>query len=409
MNLLLLNQFYVPDVAPTGVHLHHLARALAARGHAVTVLCSSRSYNGGERFPEREEIEGVHVRRIRALGCGRRSAAGKLLDYGSFAALLTHRLLTVRPRPDVMVALTTPPYVGLLARWAAGLRGGRHAHWIMDLYPDVMLAHGMVKEGLAAAGALAWLTRRELRGSVLTWTLGADMAARVSRYAAPGGVAGGGAVEAIPLWADPALTPWPEGEPNPLRVARGWGPEDVVLLYSGNFGLGHRFGEYLAAAERRAGPPSVRWAFCGGGRRVPEVRERLAGCGGLRAEWLPYVPASELRAHLCAGDVHLVSFGSRWRGCMAPSKVQAAFAVGRPVVYVGPTEGEPATWIRESGGGWIVAEDDAAGLDAAIAEAADPVCRAVKARAAAAYSRSHFDAATLCGRIADLLERSVAG
>ena len=51
MQILLLNQFYPPDVAPTGQVLHDLARVLVGRGHQVRVVCSRRSYDGGQRFP----------------------------------------------------------------------------------------------------------------------------------------------------------------------------------------------------------------------------------------------------------------------------------------------------------------------------------------------------------------------
>ena len=47
-------------------------------------------------------------------------------------------------RPDLVLALTTPPFVGLLARWMAAARDCRHMHWVMDVYPDVLHAHGMV-------------------------------------------------------------------------------------------------------------------------------------------------------------------------------------------------------------------------------------------------------------------------
>lgn len=50
LKILLLNQFYPPDIAPTGVKLHDLARHLVADEHNVTVLASKVNYNGNEYF-----------------------------------------------------------------------------------------------------------------------------------------------------------------------------------------------------------------------------------------------------------------------------------------------------------------------------------------------------------------------
>ena len=119
MQILLLNQFYPPDVAPTGQVLHDLARVLSGRGHQVRVVCSRRSYDGGQRFPARETLDGVEVLRLPALGFGRRSFLGKAADYLSFCAALLWRLTFLRPKPDLVLALTTPPYVGLLAKLVA--------------------------------------------------------------------------------------------------------------------------------------------------------------------------------------------------------------------------------------------------------------------------------------------------
>ena len=147
MRFLLLNQFYPPDVAPTGQYLHDLAQTLVERGHAVRVLCSRRSYDGGADYAANETLNGVQIHRLRAFGFGRRGFAGKLLDYASFYLLLALRLFFTKYKPDVILALTTPPYIGLLARFAARFHGCRHAHWVMDLYPDVLEAHLGTRSG----------------------------------------------------------------------------------------------------------------------------------------------------------------------------------------------------------------------------------------------------------------------
>jgi len=46
MNFVFLNQFYPPEVLPTGVVLEAVAEALVSNGHHVTVLCGKSSVTG---------------------------------------------------------------------------------------------------------------------------------------------------------------------------------------------------------------------------------------------------------------------------------------------------------------------------------------------------------------------------
>ena len=48
MKILLLNQYYLPDVAATGQLLGDLAESMVRQGHEVHVICSLRAYRGGK-------------------------------------------------------------------------------------------------------------------------------------------------------------------------------------------------------------------------------------------------------------------------------------------------------------------------------------------------------------------------
>jgi glycosyltransferase involved in cell wall biosynthesis len=372
VRIALLNRFYPPDVAPTGQALHDLARALAARGHEIHVVHSNAS-------------------------SARTGVAGKALDYASYAARLALASGSL-PRPDVIVALTTPPYLGLLAAFVPRWRGVARVEWTMDVYPDVLAAHGLLRRGGAAFRVLERCARRQLRGASAVIALGPFMARALEpRVADPRRVTW------VPLWG--------EGEPGSAspadaaaaRRARGWRDGETVLLYSGNMGRAHRLSEFLEAAGR-LGPEGPRWAFLGGGFRRAEVQAAVHDRPGARVELLPYEPRERLRASLSAADVHLASLSAAWQGLVAPSKVQAAFAVARPVIFVGPRDNEAAAWVEESGGGWVVAEGDVAGLLAVVEEARDPVERSRRGAAGLAFAREHFDPARNTETIARIVE-----
>jgi glycosyltransferase involved in cell wall biosynthesis len=240
--------------------------------------------------------------------------------------------------------------------------------------------------------------RRQLRGAAAVIALGPFMARALEpRVADPRRVTW------VPLWGEGEPGPAPPADASAARRARGWNDGETVLLYSGNMGRAHRLSEFLEAAWR-LGPEGPRWAFLGGGFRRAEVEAAVRDRPGTRVDLLPYEPRERLRASLSAADVHLASLSAAWQGLVAPSKVQAAFAVARPVIFVGPRDNEAAAWVEESGGGWVVAEGDVAGLLAVVEEARDPAQRSRRGQAGLAFAREHFDPARNTETIARIVE-----
>ena len=78
-----------------------------------------------------------------------------------FYVLATLKLLRLRQH-DVVIPFTTPPLIVLATVVARWFESHRVAYWVMELYPEVAVAHGTLKEreehGLATR-VLAGLSR----------------------------------------------------------------------------------------------------------------------------------------------------------------------------------------------------------------------------------------------------------
>ncbi len=399
LHIVLLNQYYPPDAAPTGRMLEDVAEALAGQGHEITVLCSRGSYTGeGHGDPAPPASRNIRILRTGISLSGRKSFPGKIAGYAGYYAGAAWTLATLSPKPCRIVALTSPPYLSLLARALSRLRGGDHAHWVMDLYPDVMAAHGMLSPGSLSYRFLARLARAGFGGRrcAAVLCLGDDMVDRLAAH-----TPANHPVSMVPLWSSAPPPPRPE-ETSALREQRGWGRDDLVFMYSGNMGLGHRFDEFLAAA-RDPVLPRCRFAFFGDGKRRGEIEHTMATHPGAPIELHGYAPSRQLAVHLSTADVHLASLEPSWDGCMVPSKLQGIFSSGRPVIHVGSPGGSTARWITDGGAGWVVPPGDHAALRQALREAADPGERQRRGNAALAYARKHFQKAGNVSRIASIL------
>jgi glycosyltransferase involved in cell wall biosynthesis len=342
MRLLLLNQFYPPDVAATGQLLAELAKGLAQRGHEVHVICSRGSYSGKNRkFPRYTLADGVHVHRVNAFNFGRAKTVGRLADYLSFyvPALLKAVCL---PRTDICVSLTTPPFIGLIAVLLRKLKGTQFVLWVMDVYPEVAVAYGAIRKDSLPSRLCARLSRLLYSKAAVIVSLGKVMTEKLVEAGAEGKK-----IATVHNWAVGEQSAAEQTSLQSLRQRWSLNGE-VVLMYSGNLGLGHDLETVIKAVGRLRNKERLRLLIIGKGKgRAP--LEKLSNELGLNCvEFHDPVPLEELWQTLAAGDIHIVAQKQDTEGLIVPSKLYGILAAGRPVLFVGPEHCEAAKIISQS-------------------------------------------------------------
>ncbi len=389
----------MPDPAAVGQHMADAAQELARRGHRVVVMTSDRGYDDPSiRYPRRETLGGVEVRRIPLTSFGKRSIAVRLLGGVSFTIQAIARSLFLRPL-DAIVVSTAPPMASVAAVVIGALRRAPIKYWVMDLNPDQSIALGMVRARSLMARVFDRLNRLVLRRASDVVVLDRFMAERVNRK-----------LDVLPKLT--IIPPWPHEdhleevrhEDNPFRHRHGL-DDKLVVMYSGNHGPSNPITTVLQAAKRLTDKPDMVFLFVGGGVGKAEVDVSV----GPTIRSLPYQPLDQLRYSLSAADVHLVTVGDAVVGIVHPSKVYGALAVGRPILLLGPEQSHVGEMIRNHDIGWRISHGDVDGAEAMLRRIADtPVAElAAKGARARALVSTLLGKVELCGRFCDVVERGV--
>lgn len=335
MHLLFLNQYGPPDSPPTARLLGEFADQLRTGGHTVEILAQRQTY-GGRPTRGRERL--------------RRELAASW-----FILRAGWRRRT--PRPDVVLALSSPPGLLVVAALVAWRQRARLAHWAMDLYPELAIALGEILSGFLAKTvqtAMCWAYRR----CALVVALDDDMRDHLQTMCR------------VPIRV---LPPWPSRAAE-QQIASGRNPDATSLdqdggmvpwtwLYSGNLGRAHEWQTLLDAQrllENRRLP--VRLVFQGDGAARQAAQARATELGLQRCDWLDYVPEDQLLASLRSARAWIVTQRPETRGLLWPSKLAVLEKLPGVIVFVGPLDGAIAQQLRTRGSVGIFAPGDAAAL-----------------------------------------------
>lgn len=331
MRITLINQAFHPDVVSTGQHLTDLAIGLAERGHEVTVITSRRAYDDpAKTFPAQEVWRGIKIYRVFNTGFGKRAKWRRAADFLTFLLSCCGRLAFV-PKPDVVVALTSPPLVSVIAAGYARLRRIRFCYWIMDLNPDEAVAAGWLPADSLAAKWLERLSRFSLQQASAVVVLDGFMHQRV--------LAKGIAAEkiaVIPPWSHDSEVRYDPAGRARFRKAHGLDGK-FVIMYAGNHSPCHPLATILAAArELAASHADISFCFVGGGSEHGRVKSFARENRLPNVLCLPYQPLDELAGVLSAADLHLVVMGDPFVGLVHPCKTYNLLRVNAPILYMGP-------------------------------------------------------------------------
>jgi colanic acid biosynthesis glycosyl transferase WcaI len=358
--LVLLTQWFDPEPTFKGLAF---AKAMRDRGFDVEVVTGFPNYPGGKLYAGykirpmlRVTIDDINIVRLALYPSHSGNRFARALNYLSFCFSATAYLTLVQRRAEILYAYHPPLTVGIAAVIARFFRRTPTVIDIQDVWPDTIVATGMIKDGilLGLLGKLCdWVYRHVDHIAVLS----PGFKRLLARRGVPDSE-----MSVIYNWA--AESGSGLGEPHASAAMSASGK--FKILFAGNMGPAQGLDCVLDAAKRIAVlSDQVQLFLLGGGVDVERLKLRVTKEGIRNVVFLPRVPIADVGAYLAASDCLLVNLRSDPLFLVTiPSKTQAYLAAGKPIIMA--VEGDAADLITQAGAGIVVSPGDSDALADAI-------------------------------------------
>jgi colanic acid biosynthesis glycosyl transferase WcaI len=307
-----------------------VVNAIAAK-HDVTVLSGRPSYDPTERrtwhLYQTEEHGRARVIRVGSTDYSRVQMKKRVLNYLSYVLLAVPRALLLPC--ELILAMTDPPFEGIVGAFVAMLKNKPYVYNIRDMYPDMAVGGSIVQPGLMAR---IWekLHRWAMRRATTVVVLGEDMRNRILSKGIDAR-----RVVVIRDGTEIAAMNAPEQPPDREVVATIRDGFDFVLLHAGNLGF-YGAWDTLISGARKLAVDGVGLVFVGDGAQREKLERASDGASNVR--FLPFFPASKIPSVLAAADAHVITVKRGLEGVVVPSKMYGILAAGKPIVAVAPKE-----------------------------------------------------------------------
>lgn len=361
MRVLLLSQWYVPE---PDIKVHLLGKDLVARGHQVTSITGFPNYPKGHIYPgyrqrlwQWEYKDRVRVLRLPLYPDHSQLAVRRILNYLSFAASASLMGPVLCGSVDVMWVYHPPLTVGIPAWWISLLRRVPFVYEIQDMWPETVLASGMMSSELVAKwlGRLAQFIYRH--ASAITVISPGFKRNLVSKGVPPE------KIYVIPNWADEDIyRPVP---PDPEFAVRNGLSGRFNIIYAGNMGTAQALGNVIEAASLLRDLRNIQFVFIGDGVEEPMLRQKVYERGLENVRFLGRQPAAEMPRFYALADALLVHLKrDPLFEITIPSKTLAYLACGRPILAA--VSGDAADVVRDARAGVVCYPEDPEALAAAV-------------------------------------------
>ncbi|MDP6635094.1 MAG: glycosyltransferase family 4 protein [Phycisphaerae bacterium] len=303
MRILYIHQYFATERGRTGTRSLEQARAMQACGHEVTMLISSAQLRDDEIPPGRGVIRRgtiaglpvivLHVPYDQRMGYARRIAA--FLKF----MMLACRVVLGGPRWDLIYASSTPLTVGIPALAGKLFRSIPYFFEVRDLWPDIPVALGVIKDGVLARGLriAELLIYRHARVIVAANGDMARMIRRKTHNRKP--------IVAVPNACDIDLFD-PDRRDGEFRRLHGL-EDKIVCIHAGPFGRVNHLECVLDAAELLGDSETLSFVLIGEGREKLRIQAQVAERGLSNVLILDAIPKQELTAVLADCDIGLVT------------------------------------------------------------------------------------------------------
>jgi glycosyltransferase involved in cell wall biosynthesis len=386
LRIVLLSQYFPPEVGATQSRMQAFAEYLAARGHEVTVICEFPNHPHGVipqeyrgHLYEDDRSNPYRVLRVWVKASEEKTQRTRMQFYLSYMALAT-ALAPVAGRADAVVATSPPLFTGVAGAALARLSRAPFVLDVRDLWPAAAVSLNQIpsQKAIRVAGELERVLYREAAIVTAVTRPFCDHIDAIRGRGPKTVLLPNGTLDLFFEDVDAASAR------EQLRAPDG----KTLVTFAGTLGIAQALPSVLDAAGLTG--DEIRWALVGDG----PMRDRLLTLAERRkltnVHLHPQVTLEDVPPLLAASDALLVTLAAHPTFAdFVPSKLIDFMAAGKPVLLA--AAGEPARLLEAAGGGIAVAPEDPQALaDAARWLAAHPREAAKMGTRGRAFARSRL-------------------
>lgn len=348
MKILYLHQYFNTPSMAGGTRSYEMGRRLVAWGHEVHMITTDRDgrFVTGQKWYETEEA-GIHVHWTPVPYSNKMSYRQRIWAFFAFSWRSALRAVSIGG--DIVFATSTPLTIAIPGVYASKRLKIPMVFEVRDLWPEVPIALGALKNPLSKAAA-RWLERFAYKNSSHIVALAPGMKEHIVKTGYPEEK-----ITVIPNGADIELFDVPQEDGNALRVQYEWLGSRPLIVYAGTIGMVNGV-NYLVdlAVAMQVLSPDVRFVIIGTGKEEQKIKSYAEEQGvlGHNLFMLGAIPKNQIPAWLSAATACAVLFDGPeivWRDSVQ-NKFFDCLAAKKP--FISNTRG----WSQ------IVAEREGAGL-----------------------------------------------
>lgn len=385
MKVLIMTQYFPPEVGAAQTRLYETARALLRCGIDTEVFTSMPSYPRGEIFDEykgcfskQSKMDGIKIYRIWSYASNELGVIKRLFSYGSFTVLAASALIKVKPRPDLIFVESPSLTLGLTGYFLGSVWGCPWILNISDLWPDSIFALGAIMKDSWAGKSLikleSFLYKKASGITAVTEGIVSDLIYKKNV---------------------------PEDKifflPNGANIEAFQPVEDLNkkakkrFVYAGRVGSAQGLDILLEVAVLLKDNNNIIIQIIGDGPELPKLKALTEMHKIKNVEFKEPVPLSLMPQVLQEAYAAVIALKgvALFKGAR-PSKLMPAFASGLPIIYSGAGEG--ADLVKEIGAGLVTRPEDEKSFAEAVLWLADhPQAAFEMGRKGRKYAEDHLD------------------
>ena len=356
--LMILSQYFYPDLAATGQLLTELAEDLISYGYNIKVLTAKPSYyKNKEKYSKEEIYRGIDIYRVSATKFNKNMMIGRLCNFLSYFISVSFKLLFSKNKYPLLI-VSNPPFLPLLGFLLKKVKNRRYIYLVHDIYPDIAIRLGYLKKNSIIVKIWYQIHYRILKKAEEIIVLGDFMVEKLKEKYPD---LDNNKFKIIHNWAD-------EKKILPIKKEENWFVKKhhlsnkIVILYSGNIGLFQDLKSIIKTAERLKNHDDILFLFIGDGGGLKELKKIAKENNLTNVKFLPYQLKKDLSYSLSAADISIVTMEKGIEGLAVPSKLYGILASGRAVLGLVGKNCEVAEIIKGAKCGYRIEQGDVDGL-----------------------------------------------